>query len=98
MYSGYQKPRPVDQFHNNDKPDEPATPDSNPYRIQNDVRVGQGAWRNPLLYGFDAGLQHAKAPDPESPTRMSFDITDRIPPHMAVRSRGIYHRQPTSIA
>ena len=47
-------------------------------RIQNDIRVGQGAGRNPLLYGFYARLQQAKAPDPESPTWMRFAITERI--------------------
>ena len=45
----------------------------------NDVRVGQGAWRKPLLHGPHVRLQQAKAHGPESPSTMPFAITDRIP-------------------
>ena len=67
---GIPEARPVGQQEDTDKPDEPAPPDRDPCHIQNDIRVGQGAWRNPFLYGFYAGLQQARAPDPESPTGM----------------------------
>ena len=48
--------------------------------MQDHVRVGQGAWRNPLLYGSQADLQQAMPPSPESPAGMGFAITDRMPP------------------
>ena len=79
MSSGYQKPGRLDQLDDGDEPDEPATPDGNPCRIQDHVRVAQGARRNPLLYGSHAGLQQVQAPDPRSRTCMRFDIPDRIP-------------------
>ena len=64
-----------------DQPDEPATLDGNPCRIQDHIRVGQGAWRNPLVDGIHADLQQAKAPGPESPARMRSNIADRVPPY-----------------
>ena len=72
--------RPIGQQEDTDQPDEPAAPDRDPCRIQKYVRVGQGAWRNPLLYRFSARFQHAKALGPESPTTMRFAITGRMPP------------------
>ena len=84
---GKPETRPVGHLEDADKPDEPATPDRDPCRMQNDVRVGQGAWCNPLLYGVYADLQQAKAPGLESPTWMRFDIPDRILPFSPAISR-----------
>ena len=84
---GVPEARPVGQQEDTDQADEPATPDRDPDRIQNDIRVGQGAWRNPLLYGFSAALQQSRAPGPESSARMILDITDRMPPSNRAVSR-----------
>ena len=46
---GIPEARPVNQQEDADQPDEPATPDRDRCRIQKYVRVGQGAWRHPLL-------------------------------------------------
>ena len=42
--------------------------------IQGHVRVGQGSKRNPLLDGIHAGLRQAKAPGPESPVGIRYDL------------------------
>ena len=80
---GVPEARPVGQQEDVDQPDEPAPPDGNPSRIQNYVRVAQGAGHNPLPYGSYASLQQAKAPGPESGAWVRFDIPDRIPPPVA---------------
>ena len=79
MSSGYQKSGPVGQEEDTNQPDEPATPDGDPRRIQDHVRVAQGARRHPVLYGAKAGLQQVQAPGSRSRTGMRSDIPDRIP-------------------
>ena len=75
---GVPEARPVGQQEDADQPDEPAPPDGNPSRIQNYVRVGQGAGHNPLLYGSHASLQQAPAPGPTSGAWVRFDISGQI--------------------
>ena len=45
---GIPEARPVGQQEDTGQPDEPAAPDGNPCRIQDHVRVGQDARRNPV--------------------------------------------------
>ena len=83
---------PVGQLEDTSQQDEPVAPDRTPCRIQDHVRAGQGARRNPKPYGSYAGPQQAKPPGPVSPSGMRFAITDRMPPY----GRAIPRRPPRS--
>ena len=71
--------RPVGQQEDTDQPDEPSAPDRDPCRIQDHVRVAQGARHDPLLHGANARLQQVQAPGSRSRTCMRVDIPDPIP-------------------
>ena len=61
---GVPEVRPLGQQEDTDQPDEPATPDRDPYRIQNDARVGQGAGVTHFCMASLAAFSKPKLPGP----------------------------------